>query len=439
MKRLGFVLARGLAAAALAEPTVTVDSFVQLPSRLVKVAFTVSEAAIVTFDVETNGVSVGGANLQTVEGPVNRMAAAGSHSLRWWPADERWDRPANATSAWCPPRLDNARAVFRVWEAARPPRYLVIDLETKEFTYYDDAGAIPGGVTADRYKTDCLVLRLCPKTDCYMMGSANPWGTDHWIQGKRKPYHAVKFTRDFYLGVYEFTQGQYKKALDVAPDCQWGGGDLRFPVDGKNSSLGQNRLRGANTWPEGGHDAVTDDSILGRLRAKYGLAFDLPTEAQWEYACRGGREGCTLYNRDGFILSTKDENGNEDEEIKRCLDEIAVCYLNATAETGPCPVGTKAPNDWGFYDMLGNLQEWCLDYGPESNDFYQQCVDNPALAIDPVGTTTEAGTRIMRGGSYYQGFWNMTCTARSAPGATWTNESIGFRLAVELPGGEEGQ
>ena len=184
---------------------------------------------------------------------------------------------------------------------------------------------------------------------------------------------------------------------------------------------------------------MTDDSILGRLRAKYGLAFDLPTEAQWEYACRGGREGCTLYNRDGIILSTKDENGNEDEEIKRCLDEIAVCYLNATAETGPCPVGTKAPNDWGFYDMLGNLQEWCLDYGPESNDFYQQCVDNPALAIDPVGTTTESGTRIMRGGSYYQGFWNMTCTARSAAGATWTNESIGFRLAVELPGGEEEQ
>lgn len=436
MKELGLILVGGLAVSALAEPTVTVDSFDQTPSRLVKVAFTVSEAAIVTFDIQTNGVSVGGANLQTVEGPVNRKLAAGSYSLRWWPANERWDRPANPTSAWCAPRLDNAQVVFHVWKETQPPLYLVVNLLTRDVAYYNDEGAIPGGVTADRYKTDCLVMRLCPRTDRYMMGSSNPYGTDHWIQGTRKPYHAVTLTRDFYIGVYEFTQGQYKNALGEMPNCQWGGGDLRFPVDGKDAALGQNRLRGANTWPEGGHAAVTDESILGRLRAKYGFAFDLPTEAQWEYACRGGREGCTLYNKDGLV-SHNDAEHEPPFEANALLESIAVCR-QSEPYAGPSPVGTKKPNDWGLYDMLGNLQEWCLDYGPYGNDFYQQCVDNPALAVDPVGTTTK-GERILRGGSYRQGAWNTTCDARSSAGSTWSGDWFGFRLAIELEDSVEGE
>ena len=292
MKTAVAALAGGVwAAAASAVPTVTVDSFVQTPSRLVKVGFTLSEAAIVTFDVQTNGVSVGGANLQTVEGSVNAKLEAGSYALRWWPAEESWDRPADATSAWSAPRLDNVQAVFHVWKDSQPPSYLVIDLVTKAVSYYDDAGAIPGGVTADRYKTDSLVLRLCTRTESYMMGTANPWGTDHWIIGTRRPYHQVSFTNDFYIGVYEFTQGQYKNAIGSSPSCRWGSGDGRFPVDGANAALSHNKLRGSDTWPVGGHEAVTDDSILGKMRTKYGFAFDLPTEAQWEYACRGGREG----------------------------------------------------------------------------------------------------------------------------------------------------
>ncbi len=424
------------AAAATAVPTVTVDSFVQTPSRLVKVGYTLSEEAIVTFDVQTNGVSVGGANLQTVEGSVNAKLAAGTYALRWWPAAEAWDRPENAPSAWCAPRLDNAQAVFRVWKDSQPPRYLVIDLVTKAVSYYDDVGAIPGGVTADRYKTDSLVLRLCPRTDSYMMGTANPWGTDHWISGTRRPYHQVSFTNDFYIGVYEFTQGQYKTALGTAPSCMWGNGDGRFPVDGQKSSLGHDKLRGVNTWPVGGHDAVTDDSILGRLRTKYGFAFDLPTEAQWEYACRGGREGCTLYNVDGFIAFNDAKNGYT---ASSNLLEIAVFKDNAgeTGETaGPRPVGTKKPNDWGLYDMLGNMSEWVLDYGPAANDFYAQCTNDVTLAVNPVGPTT-AGARIVRGGSYRQPSYNTTCDARSDAGGTWSGEWFGFRVAIEIPLADE--
>lgn len=433
MKNAGMILAGALAISAGATPTVTVESFEQTPSRLVKVAYTLSEAAIVTFDVQTNGVSVGGANLQTVEGSVNARLAAGTYTLRWWPAKEIWDRPENATSAWCAPRLDNAQAVFSVWSAVHPPRYLVIDLVTKAVSYYDDEAALPGGIADDRYKTDHLALRLCPKTDAYMMGTYNPWGTDStWISGSRRPYHAVTFTRDFYIGVYEFTQGQYKNALGTTPSCKWGSGDGRYPVDGQNSALSHTKLRGVNTWPEGGHAAVTDDSILGKLRTKYGFAFDLPTEAQWEYACRGGREGCTLYNVDGFIAFNDEEHGYT---VSSNLLEIAVFKDNAgeTGETaGPRPVGTKKPNDWGLYDMLGNMSEWVLDYGPYNNDFYAQCTNNTTLAINPIGPTTGSGARIVRGGSYRQGTYNTTCDARSEAGGAWSGEWFGFRLAIEL-------
>ena len=434
MKTAVAALAGGVwAAAASAVPTVTVDSFVQTPSRLVKVGFTLSEAAIVTFDVQTNGVSVGGANLQTVEGSVNAKLEAGSYALRWWPAEESWDRPADATSAWSAPRLDNVQAVFHVWKDSQPPSYLVIDLVTKAVSYYDDAGAIPGGVTADRYKTDSLVLRLCPRTDSYMMGTANPWGTDHWIIGTRRPYHQVSFTNDFYIGVYEFTQGQYKNAIGSSPSCRWGSGDGRFPMDGANSALSHNKLRGSDTWPVGGHEAVTDDSILGKMRTKYGFAFDLPTEAQWEYASRGGREGCTLYNVDGFIYYNDAEHGYT---ATTNLYEIAVFSENAGESVGPSVVGTKKPNDWGIYDMLGNLCEWTLDYGPETNDFYEQCTNDVSLAVNPVGPTTGNG-RIVRGGSYRQGTYNTTCCARMSAGGGWSGEWFGFRVAVEVPRTDE--
>jgi len=415
-------------ASAFATPAVTVNTFVQTPSGLVKVNYTLSEDAIVTVDVWTNGVSVGGQNLQTLEGEANRLVTASTYDLRWWPLRESWNRPVDATDAWRPPRIDlaGAQVVFTLWSGTHPPDYMVMDLSNGAKRYYASASAIPGGVGDIRYKSTHLVMRLCPMTADYKMGTANPWGTDSWINGTRKPYHSVSFTKDFYIGIYEFTQGQYKTVTGNWPSCNWGTSSDRraeFPMDGKNSLLTHTTIRGNDDWPTSGHDAISSDSLLGKINAKTGVTFDLPTEAQWEYACRGGRVGCTLYNRDGFIQSHDDATND--------LEQVAVCSFNSSKEQGPSVVGTKTPNDWGIYDMLGNLQEWCLDYGPHDNTFYQQCADTPSLAVDPIGSTT-ADERIMRGGHYYNGLWNATCDARSSAGGTWSNETIGFRLTLEL-------
>jgi len=432
-------LTLGFAAVAMtsvfATPEVTINQFAQTPSRLIKINYTLSEDAIVTFDIQTNGVSVGGQNLWTVEGEVNRAVTAGTYNLRWWPLREAWDRPANAPVDWQPPRIDLAgvRAVFTLWSAKHPPNYMVVNLTDGSKQYFAEAEALPGGVQDVRYKSSHAVLRLCPMTDNYMMGSANPYGTDHWIQGTRRPYHQVKFTKDFYIGVYEFTQGQYKTVTGDWPSSSWGTKSDRraeFPMDGNNSILTHNKLRGGNDWPTRGHDAIDANSLLGKINAKAKATFDLPTEAQWEYACRGGRAGCTIYNKDGFIYYNDDQHEPKNE-ASVLLAKVAVCSANSSSEIGPSVVGTKDPNDWGIYDMLGNLQEWCLDYGDHTNAFYQQCVDNPTLAVDPKGSTTDAA-RILRGGSYYQGAWNATCDARSSAGGGWSGNTIGFRLTLEI-------
>lgn len=424
---------------ALATPVVTVNSFAQTPSGLVKINYSLSETAIVTVDIQTNGVSVGGQNLQTIEGEANAEVQTGTYDLRWWPLRESWDRPSDATDAWRPPRIDLAgvRAVFTLWSGVHPPDYMVMDLSNGAKRYYTSAAAIPGGVGDVRYKSTHLVLRLCPMTESYMMGTANPYGTDHWIQGKRTPYHQVKFTRDFYIGIYEFTQGQYRTVTGSWPSCKWGTDSDRraeFPMDGNGSSLTHAKLRGGDDWPTRGHDAIDASSILGKINGKTGVTFDLPTEAQWEYACRGGRAGCTIYNRDGFIYYN-DADHTPKNEATECLARVAVCSSNSSSEKGPQVVGTMDPNDWGIYDMLGNLQEWCLDYGKYDNAFYQACVDDPTLAVNPVGSTTKT-ERILRGGNYYQGTWNATCDARSSAGGGWSNETIGFRLTLTLEIGE---
>lgn len=140
----------------------------------------------------------------------------------------------------------------------------------------------------------------------------------------------------------------------------------------------------ARVWPESGH-AVTDDSLVGRFRAKTGLeGLDLPTEAQWEYACRAGTTTKYFYNSDSDVD----------------LKDYAV-YGGSAAFTR---VGLKKPNAWGLYDMLGGNWEWVLDWVA------------PALpsGFDPVGAATSSGTthRYKRGGASASGSGNCTSFKR---------------------------
>ena len=143
-------------------------------------------------------------------------------------------------------------------------------------------------------------------------------------------------------------------------------------------------------WPQSSQ--VHADSFMGKLRAKTGLAtFDLPTEAQWEYACRAGTT--TALN------SGQEPDGHEN--LPEHVAGGAVLRTTAVAiprehESGTAKVGMYLPNAWGLYDMHGNVGEWCLDwYGPFSDWGVQDPPGWGSGDWDPLGPH-----RVSRGGSY---------------------------------------
>ncbi|MGH7945782.1 MAG: formylglycine-generating enzyme family protein [Opitutaceae bacterium] len=186
-----------------------------------------------------------------------------------------------------------------------------------------------GGVTIE------LVL-IQPGT--FMMGS-----------DKEKPIHQVTLTQPFYLGKFEVTQEQWQSVMGSNPSLFKG---PKLPV--------------ANvSWDD-------CQNFLTKLQEKTGRKFTLPTEAQWEYACRAGTT--TDYSF-GDAESGLAEHG---------------WYSGNSAPPKTHPVGEKKPNPWGLYDMHGNAWEWCADrYGKYSG----------GAMTDPAGAASGA-TRVYRGGSW---------------------------------------
>ena len=148
-------------------------------------------------------------------------------------------------------------------------------------------------------------------------------------------------------------------------------------------------------------NAVDPTSFLGILRGRTGLDFDLPTEAQWEYACRAGTT--TTYS------CGNSADGN-------------YMWYASSSNGWPHEVGTNQPNMWGLYDLHGNVYEWCLDW--YANSF--------TGGVDPKGSSS-GSARVVRGGNYYLAASYCTSSARdrSDPGRVgnfggWGG--IGFRL-----------
>ena len=154
----------------------------------------------------------------------------------------------------------------------------------------------------------------------------------------------VTLTKPFYIGVFEITQKQYQLVAGSNPSSYKG--DMR-PVE----YVSWNDIRGNSStydWPN--VTTVGSSSFMGRLQAKTGLNFDLPTESQWEYACRAGTT--SYYNNGG-------SNDNDLKQLGRFsgnLNDGRGGYSQHTT------VGSYSPNAWGLYDMHGNVCEWCLDW-----------------------------------------------------------------------------
>lgn len=190
------------------------------------------------------------------------------------------------------------------------------------------------------------------------------------------PTRSVKITKPFFIGVFEVTQKQYELVMGENPSDTADKGDMR-PV----SRVSYNKIRGENlgsTWP--GSSQVDDKSFLGKLRARTGLDFDIPTEAQWEYACRA--ETTNSFNNGGSEIADLEVLGR----YAGNWEDGRGGFQRATV------VGSYKPNYWGLYDMHGNIREWCRDW----NQYGGSLSGN---GDDPVGPSS-GSKRILRSGSF---------------------------------------
>lgn len=223
--------------------------------------------------------------------------------------------------------------------------------------------------------------------------------------------HQVTLTEDFYIGVFEITQKQYSLIYGSNPSSYKG--DTR-PVEyvSYNTIRGTGGTAGAG-WPTYGH-AVDSGSFLGKLRAKTGKTFDLPTEAQWEYACRAGTT--TALNTGKNLTSTGRDSA---------MDEAGRYNYNQNDGKGGyssnhTKVGSYLPNAWGLYDMHGNVWEWCLDW-------YKSDLDSSAVT-DPKGPNS-GSYRVIRGGGW-GGSAQRCRSAYRRNGNPSSRSNSGFRVVL---------
>lgn len=356
--------------------------------------------AIVTADILTNGVSIGSANLTHFIGDVNRKVAVGSRSASW-----RADR------GWTGNLGQDVSVELTVWPLDNPPDYLAVDLSVPSNNfYYVNAESVPHGVTNVLYKTEVLLMRRIPAANArFRMGATASEST--MFSGGRETTetaHQVTLTNDYYIGVYELTQRQLARFGDaeaLVRNCDPYGDS--YPV---NKYKYQDLRGSTKIWPDDGHE-LDDGCGLDQLRRHSGLMFDLPTDAQWEFAARAGT---------GFMLPTgKDilDKNNADANL------IETAWCSGNADGGTHIVGMKEPNAWGLYDVVGNVWEFCLDKP------YSSAAMSADEVVEPAGSENRNNNnRVRRGGSFSEGYKYCRLSCRHYSGIGQSDANNGFRL-----------
>lgn len=269
--------------------------------------------------------------------------------------------------------------------------YMIVDLKTGVVTY--ETG-VPSDYTGDTYKTTKMVLRRIPA------------GREYDIKKDNSVAVQADIAKDYYLGVYEVTVGQYELLQNPGASVEATEASMK-----PRGNVGYSMLRGTMSAA----DAPTDTSPIGRLTAlvhasgtaSASYLFDLPTEAMWEVAARAMESGDSSHVDWAWFFGMTDSN----------LDSYAWHAGNAGSATHV--VGLKLPNCWGFYDMYGNVSEWCRDHWSWI-DFVPTQIGN---------ATAAGGNRSIRGGSYEDDGNICSSGMRMNAYCTSTGASIGFRLA----------
>jgi formylglycine-generating enzyme required for sulfatase activity len=224
----------------------------------------------------------------------------------------------------------------------------------------------------------------------FQMGSNAANAAPYYNNSNQQPVHAVTLSYTFWMGATEVTQAQYQALMGTNPSG--------FP--------GANNPVEAVSW----NNAVaycaaltTQQAALGNVPAGY--QYRLPTEAEWEYACRAGTT--TEFNTGAALFCNDAKFGYSYHSNSSCNS------------SSPVPVGSYAPNAWGLYDMHGNVWEWCLD---SYASYTAGAVTDPFVTGGP--------DRGLRGGSWgnYSNFCRSAYRYFNVPG--YTNDYVGFRVVL---------
>ena len=276
--------------------------------------------------------------------------------------------------------------------------YMTVNLQSWTVRY----STTPPVFSDDACRTTELWLRWIP-AGTFTMGSPG------YERGRyyREVQHEVTLTSGYWIGIFEVTQKQWSLIMGSDSSFLFLGETRPMMLVSYNDIRGERKGAG---WPTGGHE-VDSGSFLGKLRMKTWFAFDLPTEAQWEYACRAG-------------TTTALNSGKNLTAEKECPNMAVVGrYKGSDGKEGDglfTKVGSYQPNPWGLYDMHGNVWEWCLDwYG-----------DYPSSAVTDQQGAVSGSYRVLRGGGCDDYALFCRSAYRNYLASSDRHSDIGFRVVL---------
>ena len=317
-----------------------------------------------------------------------------------------------------------------------PVKYMVIDLSggSNAATYpveYFDAEPL-GGFNKDEYKDTKLVLRMIPPGS--FVRGRNVAQKEYAQTKEYCTQHRATITKPFYIGIFELTKAQYTRINGGTMLA----GDARLHPQGISYKFFRGTVNTTShtyEWPY--TDEVDPNSVAGLLRSKVQVdptkpsvrwKFDLPTDKQWEYACRAGVTNTLPNGVDCF----NDDQGSKfkEEVIKGALGRSNGACSDGRSRDGSTTtaiVGSYNPNNWGLYDMIGNLMEWVLDKCEYKKYSFTHVEDSVGANVG------NSNWRFLRGGSYYTYHSGWCRPSGAAPEEYGLSQGYqGVRIAVTV-------
>ena len=275
-------------------------------------------------------------------------------------------------------------------------------------------------------------MKLVPvPAGAFVMGSPN---AEQGRDPKREaPQHEVRISHDFLMGMHEVTVGQFRQFVEATSykttaETNASGGSHIFEL-----AKGYEQ-RPELTWGNPGFAQADDHPVVQVswndaqefcrwLSAKEGTAYRLPTEAEWEYACRAGSKGEYSFEDSAYFLS---QVGNAaDRSILGKYREYSFAAANQDDHFAfTAPVGSYGANGFGLYDLHGNVWEWC-------GDWFDAQYYSHSSPDDPTGPP-DGQKRTLRGGSFHNGYWQCRSACRDFESPVTAQSSIGFRLVRDV-------